>query len=76
MEKIELAKAFADMVKKHEQEALEMVTKIGTSELTEDSKEVLYEVVRYATTAGTRTKLAQYYYRDVAEEFIRQGLED
>ena len=74
MEKIELAKAFADMVKKHEQEALDMVTKIGTSELTEDSKEVMYKVIDYASSASTKTKLAQYYYKDVAEEFIRQGL--
>ena len=76
MEKIELVKAFADMVKKHEQEALEMVTKIGTSELTNDSKEVLYEVIKYASALGTKTSLAQYYYKDVAKEFIKQGLED
>ena len=71
MEKIELAKEFADMVKQHEQEALAMVTKISSSEMTDDLKDVLYKVMVYSTDIAYKSKRAQYYYADLAEELIK-----
>ena len=72
MEKLELAKEYTDMVKRHEKEALAMVSKIVTAEMTEDSKEVLLKVMDYSTSVSMRSRHAQRYYSDIVEEVIEE----
>jgi hypothetical protein len=72
MEKLELAKEYADMVKKHEKEALAMVSRIATAEVSEDCKEILYKVMDYSVTLSHKSRRAQYYYQEVVEEVIEE----
>jgi hypothetical protein len=68
MDNKELAQAYLCMVNRHSEEALKLTTQLAAMEMTDEVKEIFYEVSNYGKSMNTKTKLAQYFYNDFVKD--------
>lgn len=69
-ERLEVAKKYVDMVKRHNDEALEMTKELARTEMTKEDEAVFYEVANYGKSLNTKMKLAQYFYAEIVRDVI------
>ena len=70
--KIEVAERYVEMVKRHKQEALEMVKELSKSTDLGEFEETFYEISEYNNSLYMKLEIAKIHHRDMIKKQSRK----
>ena len=70
--KMEVVERYVEMVKRHKQEALEMVKELSKSIDGDEFEETFYKISNYNNSLYRKLEMAEIHYSDMIEEQSRK----